>query len=376
MKISTKDATEIVNEISSLIGLKINIVDSNAIIIANSDPSRVGDFHEATYQIISQNLDELIVTNNQQYKGTNSGTNLPLIVDGEIIGVVGITGPHEVARTYGKVVKRMTEILLQSRVEENRKMLHRQAFEHFCSAWVCSPQTVLNDEFISQGRGFGLDITQPRRIMVASAPQGDNEAVYESIRKYLSALEEDDHVFLTSHGAVMILTPRSDQKMELLARDIKAVLDHQNQEAYIGIDSSGNSLWDIRQQHDRAKMAMSAGSRLKKKHIIFYEDLCLELILDEISVRSKQRYLKKIFGSSTRAEIERDMHTVEVLYEENGSIKQAAKRLIIHPNTLQYKLRRIEEKTGYDPRKLRDAEIFGVASLFLAELGDQWEDEF
>lgn len=366
MKISKQDATEIVAELSEMIGLKMNIVDSNAIIIANSDPSRVGDFHEATYQIITQNLDELVVYNNQQYKGTNSGTNLPLIIDGEIIGVVGITGPHEIARNYGKVIKRMTEILLKSRAEENRKIQHRQAFEHFCTSWICNNQTVLNDEFISQGRGFGLDITQLRRIMIVSAPNGDNESVYADVRRFLSTRDEDDHTFLAPRGVVLILTPRSEQKLEALARDLLNTL---NQDVYVGIDTEGKNLWDIRQQHDRAQMALSAGFRLKKR-IVFYEDLCLELILDEISVCSKMRFLKKIFGNSSREEIQRDMHTVKVLYEENGSIRQAAKRLIIHPNTLQYQLKRIEEKTGYDPRKLQDAGIFSIASLFLAEQAD------
>lgn len=369
MKISKRDATEIVNELSGLIGLKMNIFDSNAIIIASSDSNRVGDFHEAAYQIITQNLDELVVYNNQQYKGTISGTNLPLIIDGKIIGVVGITGPHEIARNYGKVIQRMTEILLQSRAEENRKMQHRQAFEHYCASWICNSQTVLNDEFISQGRGFGLDITQLRRIMIVSAPNGDNEALYTSVRKFLSSKEEDDHAFLAPRGVVLILTPRSNQKLEALAQELLHLPNREEQEVYVGIDTPGKNMWDIRQQHDRAQMALSAGFRLKKR-VVFYEDLCLELILDEISVCSKMRYLKKIFGSSSREEIQRDMHTVKVLYEENGSIRQAAKRLIIHPNTLQYQLKRIEEKTGYDPRKLQDAGIFSIAALFLSEQSD------
>lgn len=371
MKITTQDATEIVAELSEMIGLKINIMDSHAIIIASSDPSRVGDFHEAAYQIITQKLDELVVRSDNQYKGTIPGTNLPLIIDDKIIGVVGVTGPHEVARNYGKVIKRMTEILLRSRAEENRKLLHRQAFEHFCTSWVCNSQTILNDEFIAQGRSFGLDITQMRRIMTVSAPNGNNEWVYQKVRKFLVSREEDDYAFQAPRGVVLILSARSNQKLETLAQEMLPLL---GEDVYVGIDTPGKTLWDIRQQHDRAQMALSAGFRLKKR-IVFYEDLCLELILDGISTCSKMRFLKKIFGNSTREEIQRDMNTVKVLYEENGSIRQAAKRLIIHPNTLQYQLKRIEEKTGYDPRKLQDAGIFSIAALFLAEQTDLVECE-
>lgn len=366
MKISTQDATEIVGELSEMIGMKMNIMDSNAIIIASSDPNRVGDFHEAAHQIISQNLEELVVYSNQQYKGTIPGTNLPLIIDGKIIGVVGVTGSHEIARTYGKVIKRMTEILLQSRAEENRKLLHRQAFEHFCISWICDNQTVLNDDFISQGRSFGLDITQLRRIMTVSAPNGDNEQVYRRVRKFLAARDGDDHAFLSHRSVVLVLTPRANRTLEELAQEMLPTL---GENVYIGIDTPGKNLWDIRQQHDRAQMALNAGFRLKKR-IVFYEDLCLELILDGISTRAKMRFLRKVFPNSTREEILRDMNTVKVLYEENGSIREAAKRLIIHPNTLQYQLKRIEEKTGYDPRKLQDSGIFCIASQFLAEQFD------
>ena len=371
MKISTQDATEIVGELSDMIGMKINIMDSNAIIIASSDPNRVGTFHEAAHQIISQNLEELVVSRSQQYKGSIPGTNLPLIIDGKIIGVVGVTGPHEIARTYGKVIKRMTEILLQSRAEEKRKLQLRQAFEHFCISWICDSQTAFSDDFISQGRSFGLDITQLRRIMTISAPNGDNEQVYSRARKFLAAREEDDRTFLSPRGVVLILTPRSNKKLEEIAQELLLTLE---ENVCVGIDTPGENAWDIRHQHDRAQMALSAALRLKKR-IVFYEDLCLELVLDEISLRSKMRFLTKVFPHSTREEILRDMNTVKVLYEENGSIREAAKRLIIHPNTLQYQLKKIEEKTGYDPRKLQDAGIFSIAAQFLNEQIDLFEGE-
>lgn len=376
MKISKQDATEIVRELSEMIGLKMNIVGSDAIIIANSDPGRIGDFHEATYQIIKQNLDELVVFNNQQYRGTNSGTNLPIIIDGNIVGVVGITGPHETAQAYGKVIKRMTEMLLQAREEESRKMRYKQAFERFCTAWICNVQTVLNDEFILQGHSFGLDITQPRRIMVISTLTGDNEGIYSGVKKYIKAANPEDYAFLGPQSVVLVLQNRTNQRLEALAQELHRELSQPEREIYIGVDNGCDSFLEIHQQYERAKIALSAGFRLREKKISFYQDLCLELILDEISVKSKLRYLRKIFGSSTVAEIERDMHTVSVLYEEDGSIKQAAKRLIMHPNTLQYQLKRIEEKTGYDPRKLRHAEIFGIAALFLAELGDHLQEGF
>lgn len=374
MIISKEDATEIVNELSNLIGQKINIIGSDGIIIANSNPARVGDFHEATWVIIQNHLDELVVVNDTQYKGTIAGTNLPLIIDGEIVGVVGVTGPHEIAKTYGKIVKRMTEMLISSRANERREMQQRQAFEHFCAAWITSTYPVINDGFIAHGRGYGLDITKLHRIAIVTAPDGHNEEIYEILGRCPCFQSGECCLFLHSHTGVVLIFPHMDdaqtmQKLQSVLECLKGTT------AYVGVDAQGKSMLEVRRQYDQAKMALYAGMRRKKNEIVFYNNLCLELVLDDISVQSKLHYLRKVFGNTSAAEIERDLHTVEVLYEEDGSIKQAAKRLIMHPNTLQYQLKRIEDKTGYDPRKLKNAAYFSTASLFFAELGSNMDSD-
>lgn len=374
MILSKEDATEIVNELSSLIGQKINIIGSDGIIIANSNPARVGDFHEATWVIIQNHLDELVVVNDTQYKGTIAGTNLPIIIDGEIIGVVGVTGPHEIARTYGKIVKRMTEMLISSRANERREMQQRQAFEHFCAAWITSTHPVINDNFISHGRSFGLDVTRLHRIAIVSEPDGHNEEIYRLLGHCPCFQSGECYLFLHSHTGVVLILPHMDdlQTAKKLENILQCIKDNK---VYVGVDAPGKSMLEVRRQYDQAKMALYTGIRRQNTGFVFYNELCLELVLDDISVQSKLRYLRKIFGNTSAEEIERDLHTVEVLFEEDGSIKQAAKRLIMHPNTLQYQLKRIEDKTGFDPRKLKNAAYFSTASLFFSELRNNMDSD-
>lgn len=374
MKITKQDATEIVNELSELIGMKINVVGSDSIIIANSDPRRVGDYHEATSHIIANHLNELVVYNDQQYKGTNAGTNVPLIIDGEIVGVIGITGPHQIAKTYGKIIQRMAEIMLRSRAEEDRKLRQRQMIERYCDSWVTGSRSALDDEFIQRGQSLGIDVTVPRRIMMLSSLKADNEKVYNFVRKQVGGINSNNYVFLTTY-VVLVLEDRLDPGMSALANQLVADLKEQGCTVYAGIDDGSDTFLNINQQYEHAKVALSAGLRLRNNPILFYQDLSMELMLDEISVKSKLRFIKKVFRGCTLEEIKRDMHTVSVLYDEDGSIKKAAERLIMHPNTLQYQLKRIEDKTGFDPRKLRHAEIFGIANLFLEELGDQLQED-
>lgn len=48
------------------------------------------------------------------------------------------------------------------------------------------------------------------------------------------------------------------------------------------------------------------------------------------------------------------MELLEVFYDARGSIAATAEKTHMHKNTIQYKLRKIKEKTGYDPRLLNE----------------------
>ncbi|HVU72089.1 MAG TPA: helix-turn-helix domain-containing protein [Mycobacteriales bacterium] len=49
------------------------------------------------------------------------------------------------------------------------------------------------------------------------------------------------------------------------------------------------------------------------------------------------------------------VETIQALLETNGNIEATARSLFVHANTLRYRLSRVSELTGYDPREPRDA---------------------
>ena len=93
---------QIVDEISQLVKQNINLMDETGHIIASCDKSRIGDFHYGAYKIITECLDEYYLKKDDKERGMKQGINLPLELDGEIVGVVGITG--SVGKTSTKEV--------------------------------------------------------------------------------------------------------------------------------------------------------------------------------------------------------------------------------------------------------------------------------
>ncbi|MGH3657886.1 MAG: helix-turn-helix domain-containing protein, partial [Micromonosporaceae bacterium] len=63
------------------------------------------------------------------------------------------------------------------------------------------------------------------------------------------------------------------------------------------------------------------------------------------------------------------LDTVRVFFDQGRSVRNSAKHLGVHPNTIRYRLRRVTELTGHAPTDARSAFVLQVA-LALGRLDD------
>ena len=61
MRLSRKNAENIVKELNTVIDQSVNMMNEHGIIIASTDQERVGQIHEGARKIIEQNLEELVI---------------------------------------------------------------------------------------------------------------------------------------------------------------------------------------------------------------------------------------------------------------------------------------------------------------------------
>ncbi|MFZ2538276.1 MAG: helix-turn-helix domain-containing protein, partial [Oscillospiraceae bacterium] len=59
---------------------------------------------------------------------------------------------------------------------------------------------------------------------------------------------------------------------------------------------------------------------------------------------------------------------LETYYKEEGSIAATAQKLFVHKNTLQYKLKKLYEQTGYDPRSIHYSSLYYNAIYFYRDI--------
>ena len=150
MNISHDSAMRIVTEMSSIIGHDVNMMDERGVIIASTDPERLGAFHGGARELLRQGLGELVVTCDGEYPGARQGINLPVCFEGATAGVIGITGRGEEVQQYSQIIKKMTEILLLDSWGERQKQLRAAMWSQFMEEWLFSAEELIDQEMSTE----------------------------------------------------------------------------------------------------------------------------------------------------------------------------------------------------------------------------------
>lgn len=87
--LDTKMAQDIVARTMRIIDTNINVMDARGRIIGSGDRERIGELHEGALLVLSQgrvvDIDDAVV---RHLHGVRQGINLPLRLEGEIVGVI------------------------------------------------------------------------------------------------------------------------------------------------------------------------------------------------------------------------------------------------------------------------------------------------
>lgn len=385
MKISKASAQQIVEEIGKLVKQNINLMDETGHIIASNDPTRIGNFHEGAYQIITHRLKELYITPKleQTLPMVRQGINLPIEVDGNVEGVIGITGTYDEVIKYGQIVKKMAEILIRDRMALDAERLDSRIRSRFLEDWVLGDGLANSYALSERGYAIGIDIRKPRRCMVVSVRDlsyhtgtlKGQQFIEQVENAVLTQMEQYPGSIILRNAArqILLVNKRTTEELKSIARDLSALIEHRfGVSAIVGIDGESQDVHTAYLQANRAWRVAPHGTR----GIVCYEDLTVELILDHIPHRAKREYLAKIFPGSSAEEIRSYTALLEAYFSAEGSLSAAANSMYVHKNTLQYRLIQLAQRTGLDVRRPSNAPALYLAML-LARDGESdsfWAD--
>ncbi len=106
-----KFAQNLVESTSFLLGGRIvNIMDKDGCIIASTETHRIGTIHHGAVKVMATGQEVCIYPDEvQMYPGAKEGINMPIIVNNETIGVVGVFGNPDENRDIANLLKAYTE---------------------------------------------------------------------------------------------------------------------------------------------------------------------------------------------------------------------------------------------------------------------------
>ncbi len=354
-------AKKIIKEVRRLIDEDIIIGDVSGTIIASTDTSRIGSFHEGAL-LSSRDQKKMIITKDMEnhLKGVKAGINLPILFKEKVVGVIGITGNPEKFGAYGELLKKMTELLIQESYFAEQIELESRTLETFVFDWLQLKEE--SSEFLNRAEHLNIDIEIKRQVVMGSI-SSDTEIPLREIANRIkqNPILNENEIFVRwgNDRFLLLLMDRSKEQIQKVLQRIKSKL-----ESTLSIKVSfgiGSDDYPLRKSFDEADRALQVAKR--SGSIQFDEDLTLEMLIHETSGKVQLEYVRR-----TIVNLLDDTALLKTLIEfikQNQSIKETAKSLHIHVNTLTYRLNKIEEYTGLHPRNFVDLTTLYLGILLL-----------
>lgn len=378
MNLSMPFAMQMVEELSTILSQHINFIDKEGVIIASSDQQRIGSVHMGAKKLIQENLPYIVIESDLEYPGSKQGVNLPIVVDDEIIGVIGITGEKERVEKYGEIIRKFTQMYIRDEHVKQTKAQEEKMVSRFLENWLMHAHSINEPNFIDLAHSLGITVHLPRRIVMASfIDQESNDMKHKQSQldqatRYLKKAMCDHHqtyaLRIGTRHVFMILDTKDEnikQHCTLVRQHIKQTYDW---DIRFGFDAHTFDYTQAHYYYIQAKKALNAALSVASQPIMGYQDLQLELLLSELSAPLRQEFIDKLFKGMVQEDIKEALQICDVLYANNGSLTQASNHLFIHKNTLQYKLNKLTELTGYDPRHAMSIPLYSLALIFFKSL--------
>jgi carbohydrate diacid regulator len=361
-----KLAEKIVNEVRKLIGEDIIVVNTNGKIMASTDRARIGSFHEGAL-IVSKEKRKLIITNGgeKNLKGVKAGISFPIIFQGNVIGVIGITGDPLKVTPFGEIIRKMTELLISENYYAEQFDRQSRAMETFVMDWIQSKEW--DDSLLNRARILEVDVSLKRIITIIDFEQFDyviSRDAWTSILKWFSQNPKDIVVRWGNERMVILLDCSNNPTKEIIYKKLNgfvSFLSSQfNLSAYCGI-GQGAEPQELRHSFHQAERALKVSKQ--KKKIIFDQELTLEMVIDDLSSKTISDFITRTIGPIlTEKEL---LLTLKELFRQNHSLKKTSDQLHIHINTLHYRLKKIDEYTQLNLNNIHDLLIIYLAIQFL-----------
>jgi carbohydrate diacid regulator len=386
MILSSELAQRIVARVAAGLDQGVSVVDRAARVVASTDQQLIGTQFPAAAHAMTAAMPVA--------GDTSDGISVPLIYLDDVVGALVL---HRLAHNRSDIAyvsKAFAELIIHQASVIEQLLRQQWARSRFLSDLVHQRLAGTPEQIVQEAALFAIDLRLPRLVALicikplveqcrlpavpaASLPlisgtlrlEQLHEHLLEQLRRSVAAHLEDVSAFIDEHRLILlaVVDPlEPERRRQQLARDLHRLLDELAQatgkpiSAGLGGYHAG---WPaLAQSWEEAQFALETGSLLYGAGGVFgVEQLGLASFIcsDDPAIKA-DRARQLLEPLATRPDL---LDTLGAFLEANLATAPTAERLHIHRHTLDYRLSKIAQLIGLDPREFQAAAQLQAALL-------------
>ena len=365
-------AQRIVDSTMSLVHRNVNIMNRDGMIIATGHPLRLHTFHKGAKDVIETGMViEIYPEQLSQYPGALQGINLPIVLDEQVVGVIGVFGVPDEVRDTGRLVKAITELILERELLQEETRSRYKLREQFIETILSTDSTSLLPKAKRLAKALNIDLALPRAISVtditpfiqkAVSGYGASELVLErSTEAILKHIEQEllvqaqDIAVIWDERLIVLKSFSATWQPETLSEWGNALLNSLHalspEIACCGVGSVSTSVCDYAASHRQSCYCLNYCQANSPLRTIYDRNLLFGYSLIDSASASVSKVMMPLDQKFRHflAKKNEGRKTLEALLASNLNLSGAANRLHLHRNTLMFRLSQFQAMTGLDP---------------------------
>lgn len=387
MVINQQLAQKLVDKIMDNLGYNINIMNDEGIIIASGNQERVGTYHTIAKEVIKKNKTMVIYKDDEvHYKGVRAGINMPFFFKDQLAGVIGITGDPDEIQNAAELVRMATEVMLDQEFLKERIFSHQSQKTFFINRLLNISEEEVG-EIKQWGTRLGYNMDIPRVVCLISLHNikalSKTSPLYSSanIRNNILSLikesklhsKEDISAYINVNEIIIFKSIYQTQEYrETIQKYVEEIYNSvrvkYSIEWNIVVGTYHEGILGLQKGFEEAGVVRNLET---DKQLVFSEDYQFEYLISRVPQGYMDHFLKEKY--LLLVEDEQLLKTVLCLVENNMCIKEAADRLYVHRNTMNFRMKKIKELFGIDPfNNEEDRQFLWLLVMYIKLYGEDF----
>ncbi|WDJ98170.1 helix-turn-helix domain-containing protein [Xanthomonas campestris pv. incanae] len=352
-------AQSIVDRSMTIIDGNVNVMDHTGVIVASGDPARIGQLHEGALLVLSrQGRVEIDAALAQQLGAVRPGVNLPLIVDGRVLGCVGLTGDPQRIGQQAELVRMAAEAMLEQ--AGLLRLLARDARlrEEVTLGLIRTDGPTPALAGWAERLGIALDLPRVAAVIEVESDTLDLDAMLVELQRLhtlLSTPERGNLIAATALNELVVLKPALDRRgqwnVDEQRRRAHTLLERMRASSPLRIRLALGQYFPqpngLALSHQIARTTMRIGkARTPGADAFFFDDYRLPVLVDDLRQAWQAEELRKaLLTQDRRSQL---LQTLSCWFANGMRMAPTAKALGVHRNTLDYRMQRIQDLCAVD----------------------------